>query len=302
MKRIAFAGCAALAVLVLGQARPVAQTAKFKFVTAIYADDKGVGFSVPEGVACGAGGRVIVGDTGNDRLVGFTYQDKAVSGGTPLQAPQAAAPARVYLNSKGDIYVLNNKERRVVHLSSEGEYKNALTFEGAPAPSNIVARGFAIDSADNVYVSDVFSARVLVANAQDKFQRVLPFPADFGYGSELAVDEAGNLLFLDSIKRRLFSAAKDATSFAAVGGDLGDAIGTIPAFMTVNKGTLFIVEGSGSRIVTLRRDGTFIARQLGGGREEGLLDHPSQLCVNDKDEVFVADRDNSRIQVFQLIR
>lgn len=302
MKSIACTALAALAVLSFGQARPVAQTAKFRFVMAIYADDKGVGFSSPEGVACGAGGRLVVGDTGNDRLVRFTYQDKAVSGGAPIQVPQAAAPARLYLNSKGEIYALNNKERRVIHLSAQGEYKDALTFDGAPAPSTIVARGLAIDSADNIYVSDVFSARVLVVNAEDKFQRAIAFPTDFGYGSEIAVDEAGNVLLLDSIKRRLYTAGKDAKVFTSVGGDLSEAITTIPAFMTFNKGTAFVVEGSGSRIVSLRRDGTFIARQLTLGREDGLLDHPAQLCINDKDEVFVADRDNSRVQVFQLIR
>jgi len=26
------------------------------------------------------------------------------------------------------------------------------------------------------------------------------------------------------------------------------------------------------------------------------------MCINDKDEVFIADRDNSRVQVFQFIR
>ena len=55
-------------------------------------------------------------------------------------------------------------------------------------------------------------------------------------------------------------------------------------------------------IVTFGRDGAFVSRQLTGGRDEGFLDYPSQLCVNDKDEAFVADRDNSRVQVFQVIR
>jgi len=26
------------------------------------------------------------------------------------------------------------------------------------------------------------------------------------------------------------------------------------------------------------------------------------MCINDKDEVFIADRDNSRVQVFRLAR
>jgi hypothetical protein len=301
MKTVTCAALVALALLV-GQQHPFAQTAKFRFLAAIYADDKAAGLSLPEGVACGASGQIVVADTGNDRLLRFTFRDKAIGGGTPIQMPQIAAPARVYLNSKGDIYVLTNKDHRVVHLDAAGEFKETLSFEGAPAPATIVVKDFVIDAADNIYVLDVFSARLLVANAQGKFQRVLPLPADLGFASDLAVDETSTMLLLDSVKRRLFSAAKDATAFVPMAGDLIEAVSTMPTFMTVNKGTTFIVEGNGSRIVSVRRDGTFMARQLTAGREEGMLDQPVQLCVNDKDEVFVADRGNSRIQVFQLIR
>ena len=63
-----------------------------------------------------------------------------------------------------------------------------------------------------------------------------------------------------------------------------------------------MVEGNGSSIVSFGRDGSFLARQLTMGWNEGSLNHPAQMCINDKDEVFIADRDNSRVQVFQLIR
>ena len=69
--------------------------------------------------------------------------------------------------------------------------------------------------------------------------------------------------------------------------------------MTASKGVIFVVEGSGSSIVSFGRDGSFLARQLTMGWNEGSLNHPSQMCINDKDEVFIADRDNSRVQVFR---
>jgi hypothetical protein len=75
----------------------------------------------------------------------------------------------------------------------------------------------------------------------------------------------------------------------------------MPTFVAVRRGTTFVLEGSRSSIVTFRRDGSFLARQLTQGQEEDQLNHPSQMCINGRDEVFIADRDNSRIQVFQLI-
>jgi sugar lactone lactonase YvrE len=208
----------------------------------------------------------------------------------------------VQLNSKGDIYALDSKERRIVRLSPEGEFKAVLKAEGAPPPGTIVVKSFVIDSADNVYVLDVFSARVLVLDAAGKFVRSLALPGDIGFASDVAVDESGAVLVLDAIKRRLFSAAKGAEAFTQVGGDLKDAVATLPTFLATSKGAIFVAEGSGGRIVILRRDGTFGGRALTPGQEEGSLSQPAQMCVNDKDEVFIADRDNSRVQVFQLIR
>jgi hypothetical protein len=177
-----------------------------------------------------------------------------------------------------------------------------LRFDGAPPPSTVIAKDFTIDPADNVYVLDVFSARVLVLNAQGQFHKALPLPKEAGFGSHIAMDVGGNLLLLDAITRRIFSAGKDADSFAPLGGELAEFLPSLPTSMTASKGVIFVVEGNGGSIAGFGRDGSFLARQLTAGWTEGTLNHPSQMCINDKDEVFIADRDNSRIQVFQLAR
>jgi hypothetical protein len=302
MKTVSFA-CFVAAALVLGHLRlTAAETARFRYLVSVYFDDKGVGLNLPEGVACDANGQVVVGDTGNDRLLRFTYRDKVVSGGSVIKPPQVSAPSRIHLNSKGEIYALDSRQRRIAHLGPQGEFRDVLAFDGVPAPSTVVPKDFAIDSADNIYVLDVFSARVLVLNAQEKFQRAVAVPGDTVFGADLAVDASGNLLLLDSIRRRLFSAAKDANSFAPLGGDLTESLATLPTSMTTSKGLIFVAEGSGSSIDGFGRDGSFLGRQLTMGWDEGSLNHPSQMCINDKDEAFVADRDNSRIQVFKLTR
>ena len=291
------------AALVLGYAAvATAQTARLRHVVSIYADANGAGLNLPEAVACGGNGQIVIGDTGNNRLLRFTYRDKAVSGGTEVKIPQIASPVRLQLNSKGEIYALDSTQRKVVRLSAEGEFKDTLAFEGAPAPASVVPKSFAIDSADNLYVLDVFSARVLVLNPQGQFQRAVTLPADAGFGSEVAVDFAGTIIVLDSLKRRMFSAEKTATSFAPLGGDLAEYVATLPTYMTTSKGMIFVVEGNGGSILGFGRDGSFLGRQLKMGWNEGLLNHPSQMCINDNDDVFIADRDNSRVQVFQLVR
>jgi hypothetical protein len=302
MKTVSWA-CLVAVALVLGHLRLTAgEVARFRYVAAVYVDEKGAGLRLPEGVACDGNGQVVVGDTGNNRLVRYTYRDSTVSGGSAIGIPQLSAPTRVQLNSKGEIYALDSKQRRIVRLSPAGEFKDVVAFDGVPGASTIVTKSFAVDSADNVYVLDVFSERVLVLDALGKFQRALPFPNDTGFGSDLTVDAAGSLLLLDSVGRRMFSAGKDASSFAPFGKKLPESSISLPTSITASKGVIFVGEGSGSGILSFGRDGSFLARQLTMGWDEGSLNHPSQLCINDKDEAFVADRDNSRIQVFRLLR
>lgn len=302
MKPVSVA-CLVAAALVMGHLQlTAASSARFRYLASVYFDEKGGGLNLPEGVACDGNGQVVVGDTGNDRLLRFTYRDKTVAGGIEIKIPQVSAPSRIQLNSKGEIYALDRKQRKIVHLSPEGEFKDVLTFDGVPPPATIIPKDFAIDSADNIFVLDVFSARVLVLNAQAQFQKALPFPDDTGFGSDLAMDGAGNLFLLDAIKRRLFSASKGAGSFAPLGGDLTEFLATLPTSMTASRGVIFVVEGNGSSIAGFGRDGSFLARQLTMGWNEGSLNHPSQMCINDKDEAFIADTNNSRMQVFQLLR
>jgi len=295
--------CLVTTALVSGHLRLLAaENASLRHLASVYFDAKEAGLKLPEGVACDGKGRVVVADTGNGRLLFFAFQDGKMSGGSEVKHPQLSAPSRVQVTSKGELYVLDGRQRRLVRLGPEGEFKGLLAMDGVPPPGAVIAKSFAIDAADNVYVLDAFSARVLVVNAQGQFQRALPLPADGGFVSELAVDAAGTVFLVDSIKRRMFSAAKDAAAFTPLGGDLSASVATLPTSLTASKGLIFVAEGSRSSIVAFGRDGSFLSRQLTFGWEEGALNYPSQMCINDKDEVFIADRDNSRVQVFRLAR
>jgi hypothetical protein len=302
MKPVAFA-CLVAAALVAGHLQlTAAETARLRYVTSVYADQKETGLKLPEGVACDGKGGIVVADTGNDRLLRFSYQDKLLVGGSEIKVPELSAPSRVQLNSKGEIYALDSKRRRIVQFGPDGAFRTVLAPAGVPPPATIVPKSLAIDVADNLYILDEFSARVLVLNARGQFQKVLPFPGDIGFATEMAVDGTGTVLLLDSIKRRMFTAAKDAGTFTQLGGDLTGSLATLPTYIAVSRGLIFVVESSGSGIVTFGRDGSFLSRQVTAGWDEGMLNHPSQICINDKDQVFVADRDNSRVQVFQLAR
>ena len=291
---------AALACGALSMA--AAESARFRFLTAIYGDTAGRGLHLPEGVACGARGQVVVADTGNHRLVVFTFQDKAVSAWREIALAELGSPTQVQLGPKGEIYALDSRQRRVVRLSAEGQFLGALSWEGTPPPSTVVPKSFQVGADGTVYVLDVLSARVLVLEAGGRFQRALPLPAETEFVTDVALDDLGNVIALDALGRRLYAAGRDATTFAPLGPGLSDTLLTLPTSVTASRGLILIVEGSAGSIVSIGQDGTFVGRQLTPGWQDGSLNHPTRVCVNDKDEAFVADRDNSRVQVFALGR
>jgi len=279
-----------------------AETAKLRHLQSIYFDDRGAGMKQPEGLACSDKSVLIVGDTGNGRLLRYTFQDKSVKAGGEIKVPQLTNPIRVQMNSKGEIFALDGKQRRIVGLSLTGEFKDYLSPEGLPTPSSFVPRSFKIDPNDNFYILDIFSGRVLVIAPDGKYQRQIEFPKKYGFFSDLAIDPKGSILLIDSIKKMVFAAPRDSKEFTPLGASLKEYL-NFPTYITTDsRGTIYVVDENGAGIVILGQDGSFLGRQLTMGWNEGLLYYPSQICINDKGEAFIADRGNNRVQIFTVIK
>jgi DNA-binding beta-propeller fold protein YncE len=291
-----------IGILLLPMKSFSAETVKFRYLQSVYFDERGGGLKQPEGVACNERSLLVVGDTGNDRLLRYTFQERSLKPGTEIKIPQLSNPIRIQINSKGEIFALDGKRRRVVRLTPEGAFKGYVEPEGIPSPSTFVPRSIKIDANNNIYILDIFSGRVLVLNSEGKYQKQIPFPKDYGFFSDLSVDSKGNLLLIDSVKAMVFSAPKDSNSFSPLTKSLREHL-HFPTSITVDKrGTIYIVDENGGGVVLLGGDGSFMGRQLTMGWNEGLLYYPSQMSINEKGEVFIADRGNSRIQIFTLVK
>jgi len=278
-----------------------AETVKFKYLQSVYFDEKGGGFKQPEGVASSEKSLLVIGDTGNDRLVRYTFQNGNLKGGSEIKIPQLSTPIRVQINSKGEIFALDGKKRRIVRLSPEGTFKNYVDPEGIPSPSAFVSKSFGIDKSDNIYLLDIFTGRVLVLDPEGKYQKQIPFPQEYGFLSDLSVDSKGNILLIDCVKAMVFSAPKDTNSFTPLTKSLREYL-DFATSITDRRGSVYIVDEDGGGIVILGADGSFVGRQLSKGWNEGLLYFPSQTYVNERGEIFIADRGNSRVQIFTLVK
>jgi sugar lactone lactonase YvrE len=279
-----------------------AEAGRLRYVTAIYVDDKGVGMRQPEGVACNDRPTVIVGDTGGGRLLRYTAENGAVKPAGEIQAPQVPAPIRVQLSSRDEVFVLDGKERRIARFDAKGEFKGYLRFDGISGPTTVVPRSLKIDRNDDIYLLDVFGARVLVLAADGKYRRHVPFPQAYGFFSDLAVDGKGTIYLLDSVKATVYAAARNASEFSQIGKNLHAHLSFPTSLAVDGRGILYLVDQHGAGVVLVGQDGAVLGRQLAMGWNEGLLYYPSQICINDKGQLFIADRGNSRVQVFSIVR
>jgi DNA-binding beta-propeller fold protein YncE len=269
---------------------------KLKLMAPIYVDGKGAGIRQPEGVSCRGDG-LVVADTGNGRLLRYTIAGEKWTPGGEIVLPQVPSPIRVDVNSKGEIYALDGKSRRIARVASSGEFQGYLSPAG-DVKGTVVPRSLRIDRDDNLYVLDVFSARVLVMDPSGKVLREIPFPKKYGFFSDLAVDPGGNILLLDSVGKRVFRATKTSAEVIALSENLKEEAYFPTAIATDKQGTIFLVDQNGSGIVILGADGSFRGRRLSMGWKEGFVRNPAQMCIMENGTAFIADRGNSRIDGF----
>lgn len=275
-----------------------AEPVKLKLMAPVSVDGKGAGIRQPEGVSC-KGNSLIVADAGNGRILRYMSTGESWTPGPEIALAQLPYPIRVDINSKGEIFALDGKSRRIVRVAPSGEFLGFVT-PSTDLQGTFVPRSFRIDKNDNLVVLDVFSARILVMDPSGKVQREIPFPKEHGFFSDLTVDSNGNILLVDSVRKRVFKAAKDATAVSPLSETLDKELTFPTGIATDNRGTIFLVDQHGSGIVILGPDGSFRGRRLSMGWKDGFLRFPSHMCISETGNVFIADRGNNRVEAFQL--
>jgi len=293
---------AVLCCLVMGVATHAraADTIKFKFLNAVYLDVKGAPLYSPEGVVCAGKSSVVVADSGNGRLVKYQLINDELKDGVEIKAAQISYPIRVAANTKGELFVLDGKTRKIVRLAADGTFLGYLEPQNVPEPSAFVARSLATDKGDNLYLLDILGERVLILDPAGKFLRQIPFPKGYGFFSDLNVDQRGNILVLDSVKGEVIKAAKDAAAFQTLATGLQAYLYFSVSIETDNQGRIFLLDQNDNAVILLGQDGSFQGRYLGMGWKGGQLYYPSQACVTESGDFVIADRNNNRLQLFKI--
>jgi sugar lactone lactonase YvrE len=277
-----------------------AMAAKIKHQATVYIDGAGLPLKYPEGVACN-GDSFIVADTANSRAVRYTLSAKGLVSDTVFSVPDHF-PIVAQVSTKGTIYLLDGKKRQIDVLDASGQLKGLLALKGIPGSQNVQLKSFKVDIEDNLYLLDIFSRRVLILNAEGVFQRQIDFPETVSFISDLAVSSQKNIYLLDSVAGAIYRTDPGADTFSVLTDRLKDVLNFPVGIAVDSSGNIYLSDQYGSGLVELGRDGSFKGRKFGMGWEDGQFYYPAQLCIDSQDNLVIADRNNSRVQVFQILK
>ena len=167
--------------------------------------------------------------------------------------------------------------------------------------------GVDVDSHDNVYVFQRSEAMpIMVFDRNGRFLRT------FGQGvfkqpHFLRVDPSGDIWVTDRQNIQAYKFSSDGKLLMTLGkkgvpGDntSQDAFNGVADVAVAKNGDVFIADGEGAntRIVKFSKDGTFIKWWGGKGTDPGQFNVPHSIAIDSKDRIYVADRSNNRIQIF----
>lgn len=277
----------------------LAQSPALQHAASLYADGKGVALKAPEGVLCGAGDDLIVADTGNGRLVRFTYRQNAATAGTEIRHPLVSSPVRLQWDASRAVVVLDRRTRQLVRLDPNGADAKAMKLTGVPAPAAVVPGAFRIDANGRYFVLDLGTPRIVVTGADGQFVRQLALPADGRAFTDLYVAKTGALYAVDAVAARVYVSEDAVKPLHPFGAPMKD-VASFPEYITGGEqGALLLVDNHGSGIVAIGPDGTYRGRQLRMGWIDGLVYYPGQICGTTGGAMVVADRGNNRVQIFR---
>ena len=285
----------------------------------------------PEGLAVTGTNTAMVADTGDMVARRFNI------GGTISTVGQLLAPPHgVAADQSGNFYVTDD-EPLVLKITPAGvtsivagNSQDGYSGDNGPATAAMISMptGVAVDSGNNVYITDFNNNRIRKVSASGTITTIagsgkFTFSGDNGSALsagmdpfDIAVDNKSNLYVADRINNRIRRITTDGTistvagtgapGYAGDGGPATSALLNFPTGIAVdNAGNLYIVDGANfvvrrvtanGLITTIAGNGDFFPGSGDGGLAISAAIAPYRIAVDSAGAVYVTDSINDRVR------
>ncbi|NLY55054.1 MAG: 6-bladed beta-propeller [Firmicutes bacterium] len=265
----------------------------------------------PWAVATASDGRIYVLDS-KDRVLIFSPSGEFIKafGKTGRRSGEFREASALTIDRQDRIFVADTGNSRIQVFDSEGnylyEFGQAPPRRGEPGPGQLKrVIALAISPDDLVYAVDIDSHRVHVFNLDGEFQFAF---GEFGTGDGqlnypvgIGFDQDGYVYVVNALNFRMEIFSPEG-EFDYRFGKAGDTVGTFARPKTIafdSNGYLYVTDSMLNLIQIMDWDGEYLGR-IGGHAETPLFAQPFGIWIDANDTLFVADRGNDRIVVFDL--
>lgn len=265
----------------------------------------------PRAIATDPSDNVFVADQ-NDRVQKFNssgvFQFKFATGGSSAGA--VIAPSGVAVDrTTGDIYVSDGFPERtsgiVQKFNSSGVFQLSWGTSGSGNGQFLNgAGGVAVDSAGNVYVTDLGNHRIEKFTAGGSF--IMSWGGSgtgngqFSGPEGIAVDLSDNVYVADTGNHRIQKFNTSGTFVTKWGTNgTGDGQFDTPWGVSVDSlGDVYVADTNNNRIQKFSSTGTFISSCGISGTGNGEFSGPQDVGADSSGNYYVADTGNDRVQKF----
>jgi DNA-binding beta-propeller fold protein YncE len=219
--------------------------------------------------------------------------------------PGANQPSDIALDSRGNIFLVDGVNSRIVAVDENGRWRFEFGKEGKGKGQFMMPLGIDVAESGKIFVADTGNHRIQVFNRDGTFDYMFTVKSGPDEAPsnpvDVAVSKLNNYLYVSDNDNHNIKVYKQNGTFDFQWGVFGEDRGAFryPAMMTINEyNEVFIVDVLNTRVQKFDPFGAFIVDIGSWGVLQGTLFRPKGVALDNKNRVFISDSYMGVIQAF----
>lgn len=299
-----------------GNNRVVVLSPEYEVITVITEAD-GKTFDTPEGLYVDKDGDIYVADTNNRRIVHLandgTYIETFVNPDDELVKNDPFNPSKLVVNETGIIYVVRGEN--IMAIDGNNGFRGLFgQTDIGYSLTDVLVRMFATDAqrvfakrrtASSYINVDLGDNGLIYSTSMERIEGEIKVLNSIGnniYRKYRSIGDSFTNPITNFINTKILKAvvAGNSFKFGEYFDDEGNYIEPVFVDITVDSdGIVTVAEQNGGKIYQYDQNGNMLCAFGGLGENRGTFSRPTSIAVNSQGLIYVVDRLNSNIQVFE---
>jgi DNA-binding beta-propeller fold protein YncE len=260
------------------------------------------GLKKPQGVITNSKGHILITEEKMHSVSVFNGEEKLFSFGVKGNSNQQFdCPCGIAVDEDDNIYVADSSNHRIQKFTAKGNFIGVVGSNGERALCFKNPRDISHNKKDNrLYVCDDNNYRIQVLETDLTFYRAfgkegngngqLKYPHGVGFNDDgtIAVAE-----YYTNKRVQLFT--PEGTHVCIL---QGKTLNNPHGIAFDSAGSIYVSESDGNCISIFDKHGKFVTSFGTGGAEPGQFNKPNLIHIDHYDNLYVADTENGRLQIF----